>query len=107
MPEFWQTEAGHRFFEGTLPRLTDTLKLLSDQIKRANDLKEHELKETLRSPYQQLCECPQFGLDARREMCPKCGKKIPNYPWTNTSDRPDGGPPAESQQERMGTEDDA
>ena len=43
-PQFWETSRGLRFFDGTLPRLTDTLKLLADELKRANDLKEEETR---------------------------------------------------------------
>jgi len=43
-PEFWETSFGHRFLDGTCSRIADSLGQIADELKRANDLKEEELK---------------------------------------------------------------
>lgn len=42
--KFSQTVIGRRFFEGQLPRLIQALEKVGDELERANDLKEKELK---------------------------------------------------------------
>jgi superfamily II RNA helicase len=44
MPDFWQTRAGMKFTEGTMPRIASALEDIVKELKRANNLKEKELK---------------------------------------------------------------
>lgn len=45
MYSYFDTEAGHRFTQGTLPKLTEAIESLTAELKRYNDLKEAEKKE--------------------------------------------------------------
>lgn len=41
--EFYNTIAGHRFYEHQLPELVRVLEKIAAELKRANDLKEQEI----------------------------------------------------------------
>jgi hypothetical protein len=42
-PEFFQTQMGRAFYEGTMPRLVKTLEKIAFELQRANDLAEKRL----------------------------------------------------------------
>ena len=44
MPDFFQTIMGRKFYEGDVPRIAKSLDDIAKELKRANDLKEKELK---------------------------------------------------------------
>ena len=44
-PEFFQTQMGMRFIEGTMPSIMRYLGQIAEEMKRANDLKENEIQE--------------------------------------------------------------
>ena len=48
--EFFQTVMGHTFYEGTMPRIAESLESLAVEFKRANDLKEKELALQTETP---------------------------------------------------------
>ena len=41
--DFYQTVGGHRFIEGTVPRLIEAMNRLAEATEKANELKEKEL----------------------------------------------------------------
>lgn len=45
MPQFHETEYGRRFLDQQLPELIRNIEKLNKELKRANDLKEEELKQ--------------------------------------------------------------
>ena len=45
MIQFHESVMGHRFFEGTLPKLCDQLEAIAAELKRANDIKELEIQK--------------------------------------------------------------
>ena len=45
-PQFFETPMGRKFLEGTIPKLVAAIEANTAEIKRANDLKEKELKQT-------------------------------------------------------------
>ena len=42
--DFCKTAGGHRLFDGTLPEISRQLKRVADEMRRANNLKERELR---------------------------------------------------------------
>ena len=45
MIQFFQTHMGRKFIEGDIPRIAKSLEGIHEELRRANDLKEKELKE--------------------------------------------------------------
>jgi hypothetical protein len=41
--DFFQTIMGRKLIEGTLPEIASQLKVIADELKRQNDLKEKEI----------------------------------------------------------------
>lgn len=44
-PEFFQTPVGRKFFGADLPKLIKAIEANTEELKRANDLKERELSK--------------------------------------------------------------
>lgn len=45
MYNYFDTEAGHRFTQGTIPHMIEAIESLTAELKRYNDLKEAEKEE--------------------------------------------------------------
>lgn len=48
MTEFFQTIMGKKFYERDVPKITNALEDIAKELKRANDLKELELRHKIR-----------------------------------------------------------
>jgi hypothetical protein len=46
--EFFQTPMGRKFYERDVPKIANTLEDIAKELKRANDLKERELRDKIK-----------------------------------------------------------
>ena len=73
MADFWSSIEGRRFREGTIPQIIKVMQDLTDELKRANDLKEEELTRPGAKKEQVQCrKCGEMRENWNANICKEC-----------------------------------